>query len=85
MNAFKEQWIKYKIAEMRPEDILQYARVYGVPMTPKEAAVILHTVQTHPWSIDDASTHQPVFNAIQKNVSPETFQAVKQLYHQYMT
>ncbi|SFP21425.1 DUF2624 family protein [Salibacterium halotolerans] len=84
MNSFKEQWIKYKIAEMRPEDILHYARVFGVPMTPEEAAVILQTVRNHPWSLDDTSTHQPVFDAIQQKVSPGTFKAVKQLYNQYM-
>ncbi|MGY4690328.1 DUF2624 family protein [Salibacterium sp. K-3] len=84
MNPFKEQWIKVKIAEMQPEDLLYYGRVFGIPITLEEASHILHVVRSYSWSLNDKASHQVLFDAVEKGVSPETMKGLKQLYYQYM-
>ncbi|MFZ4452007.1 DUF2624 family protein [Salibacterium aidingense] len=83
MNHFKEQWVKYKISEMHPKDLIHYGNLFGITVTYEEAATVLNIVQNSSWSMDDQASLYAVLEKVEQNVSPETFRAIEQLFQQY--
>ncbi|WP_158735082.1 DUF2624 family protein [Alteribacillus sp. YIM 98480] len=84
MNRFKDQWIKYKISELHPKDLIHYGALYGVTVSFEEASDLLHLVQSSHWSIDDKQSMTNILEEAKETVSPETYALLKQLFKNFI-
>lgn len=84
VNQFKEQWIKYKLSELHPKDLIQYGSLYGIKVKPSEASALLHLVKTSQWSLADKKSIETLLFQAEEMVSKETYQVLKQLFNDYV-
>ncbi|RSL34502.1 DUF2624 family protein [Salibacterium salarium] len=84
MNLFKDQWIKYKISELHPMDLVHYGKLYGVTISLDEAEKILNVVQHSNWSMDDESSLHALLANIKPIVSKDAYSVITKLFHHYI-
>ncbi|SDH48617.1 Protein of unknown function [Alteribacillus persepolensis] len=84
MNHFKEQWIKYKLSELHPNDLIHYGKLYGITVSYEEAAKLLELVQTSSWSIDDKQSLHNLLEKAEKIVAPQTYALMQELFNHFI-
>lgn len=85
MNEWKEQWIKYKISQLHPKDLIHYGAMYGLSVSYQEAAQILQLVQQSNWSLNDKQSLETLLQQAKQIVSPQAYQVLKELYDEYLS
>ncbi|RSL30913.1 DUF2624 family protein [Salibacterium salarium] len=83
MNHFKDQWIKYKISELHPLDLVHYGKLYGVTISLEESTKILEIVQHSNWNINDKSSLHALLSKVKPIVSAEAYSVINSLFQDY--
>ncbi|MFB4166166.1 DUF2624 family protein [Alteribacillus sp. JSM 102045] len=84
MNRFKDQYIKYKISELHPKDLVHYGALYGVTVSDDEAAALLKLVKSSNWSTDNKQSMTNLLHEAKEIVSPKTYVVLEQLFKDFI-
>lgn len=84
MNEWKEKWIKYKISQLHPKDLIHYGSMYGLTVSHDEATKLLTLVKQSNWSLNDKKSLKRLLVEAKQIVSPPAYQVLKELYDEYL-
>lgn len=82
MSFFFKEIVNNRIKQLRVDEVLHYAQVYGFSLSRSEAANILHYIQTNDVDIFSKAAVNDAYKKIAEITDVETADKAKQLFEQ---
>ena len=84
MNSFIQQMVNQKVKQLTPNELIQYATMYNINITPEEARKIIRILkQEKQINIYDSKQHKKIIDKIANRINKDLAKKANELLQQF--